>query len=70
MSSIIIDDQTLKELLKEALIEFLQKRPEVLRDLLAEVMEDIGLAQAIREGLQGRAEKGVPLEDSAGRLNG
>jgi hypothetical protein len=70
MSSIIIDDQTLKELLKEALIEFLQKRPEVLRDVLAEAVEDIGLAQAIREGLQVRAEKGVPLEDSAGRLNG
>ena len=70
MSSIIIDDQTLKELLKEALIEVLQKRPDVLRDVLAEVMEDIGLAQAIREGLEVRAEKGVPLEDSAGRLNG
>ena len=50
MSSIIIDDQTLKELLKEALIEVLQKRPDVLRDVLAEAMEDIGLAQAIREG--------------------
>lgn len=50
MSSIIIDDQTLKELLKEALIEVLQKRPEVLRDVLAEAVEDIALAQAIREG--------------------
>ena len=70
MSSIIIDDQTLRELLKEALIEFLQKRPEVLRDVLAEAVEDIGLAQAIREGLEVRAEKGVPLEDSASRLNG
>lgn len=50
MSSIIIDDQTLRELLKEALIETLQKRPEVLRDVLAEAVEDIGLAQAIREG--------------------
>jgi len=50
MSSIIIDDQTLRELLKEALIEVMQKRPELLRDVLAEAMEDIGLAQAIREG--------------------
>lgn len=50
MSSIIIDDQTLRELLKEALVEVLQKRPEVLRDALAEAAEDIGLAQAIREG--------------------
>ena len=50
MSSIIIDDQTLRELLKEALIELLQKQPEMLRDALTEAMEDIGLAQAIQEG--------------------
>lgn len=50
MSSIIIDDQTLRELLKEALIEVMQKRPEVLRDVLAEAIEDVGLAQAIQEG--------------------
>jgi len=70
MSSIIIDDQTLRGLLKEALIEVLEEKPELLRDMLAEAIEQIGLAQAIREGLQVRAEKGVPLEDSAGRLNG
>jgi hypothetical protein len=50
MSSIIIDDQTLKGLLKEALIEVLQERPGLLRDMLAEAVEDIGLARAIREG--------------------
>jgi hypothetical protein len=50
MSSIIIDDQTLKDLLKEALIEVLQERPGLLRDMLAEAVEDIGLARAIREG--------------------
>jgi len=50
MSSIIIDDQTLKSLLKEALIEVLQERPGLLRDMLSEAVEDIGLALAIREG--------------------
>jgi len=50
MSSIVIDDQTLKSLLKEALIEVLQERPGLLRDMFAEAVEDIGLARAIREG--------------------
>ena len=50
MSSIVIDDQTLKGLLKEALIEVLQERPGLLRDMLTEAVEDIGLAKAIREG--------------------
>ena len=50
MSSIVIDDQTLKGLLKEALIEVLQERPGLLRDMLTEAVEDIGLSRAIREG--------------------
>jgi hypothetical protein len=50
MSSIVIDDQTLKGLLKEALIEALQERPDLLRDMLMEAVEDIGLLRAIREG--------------------
>lgn len=50
MSSITIDDQTLRTLLKEALIEVLQERPTLLGDVLAEVVEDIGLSAAIEEG--------------------
>ena len=50
MSSITIDDQTLRALLKEALIEVLQERPALLGDVLAEVVEDIGLSAAIEEG--------------------
>jgi hypothetical protein len=50
MNSIVIDDQTLKGLLKEALIEALQERPDLLRDMLMEAVEDIGLLRAIREG--------------------
>jgi hypothetical protein len=50
MSSIIIDDQTLRGLLKEALIEVLEEKPELLRDMLAEAIKQIGLTQAIREG--------------------
>jgi len=50
MSSIVIDDQTLKGLLKEALIEVLQERPGLLRDMLSDAVEDIGLTRAIKEG--------------------
>ena len=50
MSSITIDDQTLRALLKEALIEVLRERPALLEDVLAEVIEDLGLSLAIKEG--------------------
>ncbi len=50
MSSIVIDDQTLKSLLKDALIEVLQERPGLLRDMLVDAVEDIGLTRATREG--------------------
>jgi len=50
MSSITVDDQTLRALLKEALIEVLRERPALLEDVLAEVIEDLGLSLAIKEG--------------------
>lgn len=50
MSSITIDDQTLRALLKEALIEVLQERPALLGDVIAEAIEDAGLSLAIKEG--------------------
>jgi len=50
MSSITIDDNELKALLKQALIELLQEKNELLYDALVEVVEEIGLVQAIKEG--------------------
>ena len=50
MSSITIDDKTLRNLLKEALIEVLQERPALLGDMITEVIEEVGLAAAIEEG--------------------
>jgi hypothetical protein len=50
MGSITIDDGKLKALLKQALIELLEEKNELLYDAIAEVVEDIGLAKAIREG--------------------
>ncbi len=50
MSSITIDDKTLRNLLKDALIEVLQERPALLGEMITEVIEDVGLSAAIQEG--------------------
>lgn len=40
----------LKDALKLALIEVLEERSDLLRDVLAEVIEDVALVRAIQEG--------------------
>ena len=45
-----IDEAQLKDALKLALIEVLEERSDLLRDVLAEVMEDVALVRAIQEG--------------------
>ena len=49
MGSITIDDGKLKGLLKQAVAEVLEERAELIRDLLAEVVEDVALVKAIQE---------------------
>ena len=36
--------------LKAALVELIDERPEALKEILAEVIEDMGLVRAIEEG--------------------
>ena len=43
------DDEKLKGLLKTALVEVLEERKDILRDLI-EVLEDMALARAIEKG--------------------
>jgi hypothetical protein len=50
MSSITIDSNELKALLKQALVELLEEKNQVLYDALAEVVEEVGLVNAIQEG--------------------
>ena len=50
MSAITIDDNDLKALLKQVLIELFKEKNEVFYDALAEVMEETGLVKAIGEG--------------------
>ena len=50
MTSTALDDNRMKELLKEALVELLQERREDFRDLLIEVVEDLAMVRATEEG--------------------
>jgi hypothetical protein len=45
-----LDEGRMKELLKEAVLEVLQERKDLIYDVMAEVMEDFALAKAIQEG--------------------
>lgn len=65
----LVDEAKLKGLVKKALIEVIQERKDVLYEVLAEVIEDIALARAIREGEEtepiSRQEIVKLLEDQA-----
>jgi Asp-tRNA(Asn)/Glu-tRNA(Gln) amidotransferase C subunit len=50
MSSITIDDDQLKALLKQALLELFEEKNELFYEALAEVIEELGLVKAIKEG--------------------
>jgi hypothetical protein len=50
MTEINLNEIKLKELLKVAIVEVLQEQKEVFSDLLAEIIEDIALEKAIKEG--------------------
>ncbi len=50
MTEISLDENKLKELIKTAIVELIQEQKEVFSDLLAEVIEDIALEKAIKEG--------------------
>jgi len=47
---ICVDESKLKELMKQALIEVLEDRKEVIYGILSEVIEDLALVSAIKEG--------------------
>lgn len=50
MEQAVIDESRLKEIMKKAFIEVLEERKSLLYDLVAEVLEDIALVHAIKEG--------------------
>jgi len=46
---VTLDEKQFKILLKEALTELFEERQELFSSIVAEALEDIGLANAIRE---------------------
>ena len=50
MQQIIDDENQLKEVFKQAFAELLQERRDLLYDVFTEVLEDIAMANAIKEG--------------------
>jgi len=46
----LIDDRKIKDLFKQAIIEAIEEKKEVVYDLLFEVMEDIAMVRAIQDG--------------------
>lgn len=51
MNMSISEDQ-LKELVKSAIVEVLEERSDLLRDIVEEAFEEIALVQAVEEGQQ------------------
>jgi len=50
MSQLIVEEEQIKNLVKEAILELVREQREVLCDALAEVIEDLALGRAIQEG--------------------
>ena len=49
-NSVSADDQKMKALFKEAIVEVMSENQELVSSLLVDALEDIGLSRAIEEG--------------------
>ena len=54
MTQLESNQETLKQVLKEAISETLYEQRELLHDIFAEVLEDFAMAEAIREGRESK----------------
>ena len=50
MNTVSLDEKQFKDLLKQTLLELFEERGELFSTILAEALENVGLANAIREG--------------------
>ncbi len=50
MTELNLDSDEIKQIFKTALVEVIRENQEVFSDLFAEVIEDIALERAIKEG--------------------
>ncbi len=52
MAIVIESDEKLKEVLKSAIVEVLQERQELVREILGDIIEDSAFSKAMAEGEQ------------------
>ena len=52
MATATVDEERLKDLMKSALVEVLEERRDLVREIVEEALEDIALARAIEQGLE------------------
>ena len=50
MAELNLDEDKIKQIFKTALVEVIRENQEVFSDLFAEIIEDIALEKAIKEG--------------------
>ena len=50
--SLTAEESRLKKLLKSAVVEVLEERPDLVSEAVADAVEDIAMARAIREGAE------------------
>jgi putative heme iron utilization protein len=48
----LAEEAKLKKLLKAAVVEVLEQEPDLIREALAEAVEDLGMVRAIKEGFR------------------
>lgn len=52
MATVFEDDERLKAAFKSAIVEVLQERKDLIRDILDEIIEDTAFSRAIEEGIE------------------
>jgi hypothetical protein len=50
MAHLMVEEERVKDLLKQAILEVFQERQDLFYELFAEVFEDLALVRAIKEG--------------------
>lgn len=66
----VVDDNKLKELIKQAIIEAIEEKKELVQELLVEALEDVAMIHAIQDredtGFVDRKEIFAILSDTEG----
>ena len=67
MATATIDEGKLKELIKTALVEVLESRQDLVREIVEDAMEDFAFSRAIEQGLESEQ---IPREEVFAILEG